>query len=126
MRVGMLQWISGAAQEAEVEVVDGSHACWAFSQPCSARTGDVVTTPLHVLGLRHACLDAGAKVGIRKVTQAGLAQQVTARVSDLDKGLLAVGGLQLCVEDVLPGGVQTGDIISFECGRIDLWCEPLP
>lgn len=43
-----------------------------------------------------------------------------ARVIDAERGLLEIGGLCLQEEVPLPGGVETGSFIEFECVRIDI------
>lgn len=121
MKVVNICWLSEAACEAEVELSDGEVSCVAFSQPCQARVGDEVTEPLHVFSIRHAMLSDQRQVVIKKVADSELMQNVVARVLDAAKQILAVGGLTLIVEDYLPGGLQNGDMIQFECARIDLW-----
>jgi hypothetical protein len=121
MRVSNIHWLSQAASEAEVEITDGDLVCIAFSQPCSVGVGDVLKEPLHVFGLRSAMLAEQPKIGISSRSDGGLGRTVVAKLDDKVRQIFAVGGIALAVDEALPGGLEDGDIVEFECGRIDLW-----
>ena len=121
MLVRNIQWISKGADEAEVEITDGSFVCFAFSQPCTVKIGDKIAEPLHVFDVKDAMISNQTELGIWKTTENGLGCNVIAKVVDIRAQLLSVGGIQLLVDDYLPGGLEPGNIIEFECARIDLW-----
>ena len=121
MRVESIRWLSASADEAEVLVSDGQFRCEAYSQPCSASVGDLISEPLHLFGVRSAVLNAAGIERIEKITPDGLAHRLTARVECLQEGRLSVGAIELMAEDRLPGGIQDGDLVDIECARVDLW-----
>jgi hypothetical protein len=121
MYVHNIRWLSEAAAEAEVEIRAGEHSCVAFCQPCEVSVGDELKLPLHVFGIQSAMRSDTTKVEISSDFNGGLERKVVARISDLSKRLLEVGGISLIVDEDLPGGLALGDYIEFECARIDLW-----
>ncbi|MGG6463277.1 hypothetical protein [Solilutibacter silvestris] len=121
MRISNIHWLSQVAFEAEVEVTDGEFFCVAFSQPCSVGVGDELTELLHVFGIKEVMLSEQSQVGISSVTVDGLGRKVVARVDDKSRQILAVGAIAMVVDEYLPGGFEDGDLIEFECARIDLW-----
>jgi hypothetical protein len=122
MIVKNINWISKAAEEAEVELSDGEFTCIAFSQPCNANIGDTINKPLHVFSIKNAMLcESDTTLGIWSNEGTGLSRKVIARVTDASEQLIAVGRINLVIEDYLPGGIRTGDLIEFICARIDLW-----
>ena len=122
MIVKNIKWISKAAEEAEVEISDGEFTCIAFSQPCDANIGDTINKPLHVFSIKNAIVCEGdTALGIWSIEGTGLSRKVIAKVMDVSEQLIAVGRIDLIIEDYLPGGIRTGDLIVFNCARIDLW-----
>ena len=121
MRIESIRWLSKPAQEAEVTVSDGSFTCEAYSMPCNASVGDVLLQPLHLFGVRIAMRIETGTIGIRKSSELGLGQQVVATVRSFGEGRLSVGGIELVLDDPLPGGIQDGDMVKLDCARIDLW-----
>jgi hypothetical protein len=122
MIVKNIKWISKTAEEAEVEISDGEFTCIAFSQPCNANIGDTIKEPLHVFSIKNAMLCEGdTALGIFGNEGTGLSRKVIARVVDVSEQLIAVGRINLTIEDYLPGGIRAGDLIEFDCARIDLW-----
>jgi len=121
MKIEDIRWLSKEADEAEVLVSDGRYKCEAYSQPCNVKVGDLLDDRLHLFGIRDAMLTEASELEIRKLDPDGLAQRVVARVSDAQEGYLTVGALHFAADDLLPGGIGEGDIITLECARIDLW-----
>ncbi|MGJ7043729.1 hypothetical protein J2Y63_007015 [Shinella sp. BE166] len=74
-----------------------------------------------MFGIHYAMLAEPTELAIRKIAAEGLTQQVVGRVTDAQKGYLAVGDIHFIADDPLPGGIDVGDIIALECARIDLW-----
>lgn len=115
-----IHWTSIPAQEADVTVAAGSSECTAFCQPCRYEVGDRVAEPLHIFGLKRAMISS-ASPHIEKVGSSGLGQRGAGRVVDLAHAKISVEDLQLVFDDPLPRGLAVGDIVEFECARIDLW-----
>ncbi|WP_139833052.1 MULTISPECIES: hypothetical protein [unclassified Pseudomonas] len=122
MIVKNIKWISESAEEAEVEISDGEFTCVAFSQPCDRTIGETIDEPLHVFSMRDAMIcENEPTVGIWNIENSGLSRRVVAKVTDTTQQLIAVGKINLVIEDHLPGGIEKDDLIEFNCGRIDLW-----
>lgn len=49
-RVETIEWISEAAQEAEVAIATSDASLLAFCHPCELEIGSMVTSPIHALG----------------------------------------------------------------------------
>jgi len=77
--------------------------------------------PLHVFGIRNTMLVDNAAPSIWNLTDEGLGRKVIAELIDVSKQLLKVGGIVLVVEEYLAGGLEQGNLVDFECARIDLW-----
>lgn len=121
MHVNNIKWLSVPAAEAEVEITDGAFTCIAFSCPCVVTVDDKLSEPLHVFDIRNAVLSDNVAPGIWNLTDDGLGRKVIAEITNVSKQLLKVGGIVLVVEEYLPGGLEQGNLIEFECARIDLW-----
>ena len=121
MKVVSISWIDPSAQEAEVEVADGQYTCYAFCHPCEVNVGDELVEPLHVFGPKQVALAAGSDLGAWRNGGGSLAHRVVARLLDSERRLMGVGALRFVFDDPLPGGIQRGDLVGFECARLDLW-----
>ncbi|MFJ5283355.1 hypothetical protein ACIP66_05785 [Pseudomonas sp. NPDC088429] len=117
-----IKWISQISEEAEVEISDGEFTCIAFSHPCRASIGDKVNEPLHIFSMKNAmrCTEL-AELGIWNIQGQDLSRKVIARVLDTSEQVVTVGKITMTIDDYLPGGIIVGDLIEFECARIDLW-----
>lgn len=121
MRVESIDWISKEAKEAEIVVSDGRFTCRAFAQPCSLLVGQVLEEPLHIFGAKNIMLSNAEEQSMEFQVEGQLAHRVTAVLQDLHSKRLVVGGIELILDDYVPGGIQVGDMIEFECARIDVW-----
>lgn len=119
--VTQIEWTSEPAREAEVSISDGRIVCFAFCQPCGYQAGDPVTEPIHIFALREARLSKVPSAYIEKISAAGLGQRGAGTLINVAQGELAIGNLRFVFDDHLPGGLTDGDMVEFECGRIDLW-----
>ena len=121
MIIKSIKWISKSSEEAEVEISDGDFTCIAFSQPCDVIVGEHLTQPLHVFSVKNAMISDQPAVGIWNLSDTKLERKVVAKVIDITNQVLAVGDIHMVINDCLPGGLEIGNIIEFECARIDLW-----
>ena len=121
MRIESIEWISREAEEAEVVVSDGRFFCRAFSQPCSLLVGQILKEALHVFSPKNIMLSTTEEQSIELQVNGGLAHRVIATIEELKSKRLIVGKIELILDDYIPGGIQSGDIIEFECARIDIW-----
>lgn len=121
MQIKNIKWLSVPAAEAEVEITDGAFTCVAFACPCEVEVNDKISEPLHVFDIRNALLVDDVAPGIWNLTDDGLGRKVIAELIDVSKQLLKVGDIVLVVDEYLPGGLEHGNLVEFECARIDLW-----
>jgi hypothetical protein len=121
MKVESIRWLSREAQEAEVEVSAGGVTCWAFSQPCTVSVGEELDEPLHVFDATGIRTTEQPTLGVWPIVKGRLGRKVVAIYADSSRRLFLVGDLLLIVSDYLPGDLQIGSTVEFECARIDLW-----
>ena len=121
MIIESIKWISSEAEEAEVEISDGQFKCVAFSQPCDAEVGQQITEPLHVFSIKNAMISDKSTLGIWSTSNGKLERKVVAKIVDITNQVIAVGDISMVIDDFLPSGLENGNIIEFECARIDLW-----
>lgn len=114
-------WISNLSKEAEVTVTDGFLKCTAFCYPCNFQVGDSINEPLHVFDIKDIVLSDQQDVGVWKVDESGFRQHVIGYVENAAEQLLTVGEIIMVVDGYLPGWIKDGDLVDFECARIDLW-----
>jgi len=60
-------------------------------------------------------------LGVWRTRDAKLELKVVAKIVDTKNQVIAVGNIKMVIDDFLPGGLENGNIIEFECARIDLW-----
>jgi hypothetical protein len=121
MKIESINWISKEAEEAEVTISDGHFTCIAFCQTCNIKVGDKITEPLHTFSIKNAMLSDKSTLGVWNVSETKLEKKVIAKILDITNQIVAVGDISLIIDDYLPGGLENGDIMEFECARIDLW-----
>lgn len=121
MQIIDINWLSKSFGEAEVIVSDGSYICAAYSMPCDAFIGQVLQAPLHVFSICNLMRSDAGGLRIDRIKPTGLAQFLVAAVADVKKKYLSVGGLNFVLDDNLPGDIKDGDLVEFECARIDMW-----
>jgi hypothetical protein len=107
------------SESATVTVSDGRHSCEAFCYPCAYEVGAEITEPLQLFDSTVFML---ADQTVARLEHIGPQYQHrgVARVVDKDRGLLEIGALRLEESVPLPGGIETGSVVQFECVRIDL------
>ncbi|WP_019409929.1 hypothetical protein [Pseudomonas psychrophila] len=121
MKVKSIRWTSIAAQEAEVEITDDDYICTVFSQPCEVSVGDNLNEPLHIFDIKNVRINEELTPSIASNCNDTLKRKIVGKVIDTENQIILVGKLRFIVDDYLPGGLQAGDYIEFDCERIDLW-----
>lgn len=119
MRVEAVTPISPDSESATVTVSDGRHTCEAFCYPCAYKVGAEITEPLQLSDSTVFMLADQTMVRLEHIGPQYQHRGV-ARVVDKDRGLIEIGGLRLEESVPLPGGIETGSVVEFECARIDL------
>lgn len=121
MRVVSVTLFDPILKSAEVIISDGKFTCRAFSHPCHIEPGAELIRPLQLLDEAGLMLTDITEPKIEAITASGLAHRGVALVMDAEQQLFAVGGLHLQIAGSLPGGISSGDMIEFECARIDIY-----
>ena len=119
MRVISVVPFAEGSESATVTVTDGAHLCHAFSWPCDTKEGSELLEPLQVFDESGLMLTEEGEPRLER-TNAAFGHRGVALVVDANQALLAIGGLRLEVSGPLPGGISSGDMVEFECVRIDL------
>jgi hypothetical protein len=114
-----IAWLSEAAREAEVTLCSGTARVLSFCHPCELKLGQEVSSPVHAFAAHDIQLAPGREPSI--YTLQGLAHSVVGILEDMRQQLGRSCGFVIQLDDHLPGGLQNGDIISFQCGRLDIW-----
>jgi hypothetical protein len=119
MYIKELIWIVDSRQEAELLVTDNQYNCLVFSEPCHYQKGDIIKEPLHAFCIKNFQLSEINELKIEHIE--GYEHKCVAKILDIDKDLVIVGGIKIILDDWIPGWAKNGDIVYFECSRIDLW-----
>ncbi len=120
MIIKRCEWLSKSAQEAVLFVGNENYECAAFSQPCSAKVDDSLVEPLLAINVKGiAKIDGNFQVAIDR-QGASLAHDVIAEVIDSKARLVSVDSIIIELDDPLPGDINSGDVIQFSCGRLDV------
>ena len=120
MYVSAVTPFAPGSESAEVTVTDGQYSCRAFSYPCDAVEGEVVTEPLQLFDEVICLMFEDAEPRIESTGDVDFRHCGVAKVLDVENDLLCVGELILQAGGQLPGGLAVGDAVEFECVRIDL------
>ncbi len=107
------------SESATVTVSDGRHTCESFCHPCAIAVGAEVATPLQLFDSTVFMLTEQTDPWLEHIGPQYQHRGV-ARVVDAARGLLEIGGLRLEEATPLPGGIEAGSLVEFECARIDL------
>lgn len=121
MKVEKVFWISRDAEEAEVRLSDGERVCVAFCQPCEYEEGALVDGPLRAFITKAVMLSRGDQVALERISDTSFAHKCVGRVVDVQQGLVEIGGFEIELDESIPAGASRGDLIDFECARLDLW-----
>ena len=121
MKIEKLIWISEAAQEAELAIIDGEFTCVAFSQPCHYSEGDVIDDSLHAFMSKNIMLSRNADVSLQRLNERALPHKCTAIVDNKLEALVRIGSIIIELDSSIPAGVEDGMLVDFECSRLDVW-----
>jgi hypothetical protein len=121
MKIEKINWISREGQEAEVLVSDGDCVCAVFCQPCEYEEQALVAGPLHAFMTKHVMLSRRESISLKRIDTKLFAYECTAHVLDSLRALVSIGSLEIELDDRIPAGVNNGDLVDFECSRIDIW-----
>ena len=111
--------ITAGSDSVELLVTDGVMSCRAFSHGANVAVGETLVEPLHLFGLSRCQITEARTPLIEQID--GLAHRGVGRLERVAEPLLKSGGLSFSPDDHLPGGLQVGDWVEFECSRIDVW-----
>ncbi len=122
MKVKKLDWISLAGKEAELIMTDGKNECLVFSQPCHVTLGENVNDLLHAMDVEDFMRTTETSEKITRVPEISyFSHFCVARIIDFKKNIVAVGQIQIELDHDIPDWAKDGDLVEFNCDRLDLW-----
>lgn len=123
MKIIQINWISQAGKEAELIISDGKYECLVFSQPCNHSLHENIVEPLHAIEIENLVklIDENVETGIHKTNESYFSQRCIGNVTDIQKSIVTIGNIQLQLDMAMPNWLQNGDVVTFNCSRIDLW-----
>lgn len=120
MFVKQCEWISKDALEAMLTIGDAETQCVAFCHPYHMNVGDMLLEPVLAISIKNvAKMAAGSQPYVLRIDD-GFVHEILAEVASVEKSLVIVGQLTIELDDVLPGDIDLGDMISFSCERLDV------
>ncbi|PBP35505.1 hypothetical protein [Pseudomonas syringae] len=120
MFVKQCEWISKDALEAMLTIGDAETQCVAFCHPCHMNVGDMLLEPVLAISIKNvAKMESGSQPYVLRIDD-GLVHEILAEVVSVEKSLVVAGEITIELDDVLPGDINVGDMISFSCGRLDV------
>ncbi|WP_080271517.1 hypothetical protein [Pseudomonas syringae] len=120
MFVKQCEWISKDALEAMLIIGDAETQCVAFCHPCDMNVGDMLLEPVLAISIKNVSkMGAGSQPYVLRIDD-GFVHEILAEVVSVEKSLVVAGEITIELDDVLPGGINVGDMISFSCGRLDV------
>lgn len=118
VRVSSIEWLSREAEEAIVDVDDGRHRCRTFCHPCQVKQGDMVLEPL--IAFDSSKIErVSSEVEQFKSMDSPFGYSIRAVVTSIAEPILAVGKILIELDVPLPGDIQKGEVVDFECERLD-------
>ena len=119
MKIINIEWLSIDETEAAVEVSDGMFFCISFSHPCNLREGNFLTDPLLGFNVSDLMKVEDASQSIERIGNS-LKHKVIGKLTNLDPAIIEVGKIKIELDGNLPGGLHTGELLQFVCGRLDI------
>ena len=120
MKVSTVSWISRDGNEAEVCVTDGVHQILCFAHPFSGQAGDVLYDPLFIVDPNDIVKEnPGREEVIQEINV--FSCKLFGQLQNKNSGLLRIGNIFFELdENLIPGDIYSGDVISFSCNRVDV------
>jgi len=119
MVVKKINWISKKTREAELLITDGKYECFAFSHPCTVDEGDELQDALRAFITENLMISYESEVGIFRTSDKALSYKCIAEIVDEENELVKIGGIYLFLDEKIPVGCGKGDLVEFNCSRID-------
>jgi len=120
-KISKIHFLSKEALEAEVTLTDGENQLICFSQPLNYNLNDNIETSLYSYGVSNIVKEQDKEFYIKKQHEP-FAYELKGELIDKDNCLVKIGSIIIEIEkSVLPKDFETGDFISFNCRRVDLY-----
>lgn len=114
------EWLSDTAEEAILYIGDNYFECAAFSYPCNLNIGDSLTEPLQAISVRGVVkMLSSVQLSIHRQGKS-FVHDVVAKVINPQAGIVAVGSIEIELDEPLPRDIGLEDVIQFTCGRLDV------
>ncbi|MCY9672526.1 hypothetical protein M5W63_08355 [Bacillus pumilus] len=120
LKIRKINWISQEASEAEVIVTDGELEIMCFAQPLNYHEGNELLEPIYCLDVSDLVKAELSEFGIEKLDD-HFSYSFLGQLIDKRDEKVRVGGLLLELDYNIPGDINEGDFISFNCKRLDIY-----
>ncbi|GAA0694846.1 hypothetical protein [Clostridium cadaveris] len=121
VRITKINWLSKEALEAEVTVSDGRFELVCFSQPFNYALNDTVKTSLYCYAVSNVIREQNDEFKVEKLYES-FAYILTGKLINKKDSVVEIGDVIVEIEKSdLPGDIEEGNYISFNCKRIDIY-----
>lgn len=121
IKITKINWLSKEALEAEVTVSDGRFELVCFSQPFNYMVNDVVKTWLYGYKVSNVIREQNKEFKVEKLYDF-FDYSLTGKLANKEESIVEIGNIKIEVQNAdLPGDIEGGDYISFNCKRIDIY-----
>lgn len=121
MKISKIEWISEGIKEAVVEVTDGKFSVKCFSQPLNYPLDSEINDPLYCYDVNYIVKSYENTYKVEKLSSY-FAYNFIGKLVDKNNNRVKVGEIFLELDlTSLPGDINEGDYIQFECSRLDLY-----
>lgn len=120
LKIKKINWISQEVSEAEVIVTDGELEIMCFAQPLNYLEENELLEPIYCLDVSDLVKAELSEYRIEKLDD-NFSYSFLGQLIDKRDEKVKVGGLLLELDYNIPGDINEGDFISFNCQRLDIY-----
>lgn len=114
-----ITWLSKEIKEAEVVLSSSSAEIICFCHPCQKKTNDPVRK-ISALFTENIIRADKQIYDIFKL-ESYFSYRITAKLVSRKERRVDFRGLSVDLDSSLPGDIQPGEFITFDCGRLDIY-----
>ncbi|WP_226528736.1 hypothetical protein [Metabacillus niabensis] len=120
MKITKIEWLSGEILEAEVEVTDGEHFVKCFAHPLQKDEGSELKDPIYCYDVTQIIKAEENKYEVVKLGN-NFNYLLTGQLIDKNNEIVKLGEFLFELDSsLIPGDINEGDYISFNCERLDI------
>lgn len=120
MRIFKIERLSEEILEAEVEVFDGKYIIKCFAHPLQKDEGSEIEEPIYCYDVTQIIKAEENKYNVTKLGN-NFNYLLTGQLIDKNNEIVKLGKLLFELDsNLIPGDINEGDYISFNCERLDI------